>query len=452
MAGCLPADDGRTFRAVGEVETYGPTSFPSPRGDGATAVLPYVVFADRTRKAVLSNATAYALDPASGVLRNYSFGVRLTFPKRIKTNPACNGGTCVNWWARRAIPLKDGSLLTMLGNLQYENDTHYSVASVVSSDGGYNWRLQTEISTGACVGTAPCGQDVIANSGTLEGPNEVDVVRLEDGSLLTVYRVSSPGPYFHSRSTTEGRVWSSPRELPGCHSVDPALELLRVGGREVLLLSGGRPGLFLHASVTGGETWTSYNILANHNALLPAGSASAGRRYPPWAVDVTLPQSGETVDGTSGYTALVAVDGGRGAIVCYDKMDSKTQDRLFCMRVAVALEDASESFHHRLKTDDQAVDLAAAEALQLLSAISAAAAAGGANPLYDLWLSYRPLPAAAAAAVPWRAVHCNASLAASPLRTACRELSTGLSAMLGRTISTVGGSPAAGSQVLSHGR
>ena len=199
----LSIDDGRTFRAVGEIETYGPTSFPSPRGDGATAVLPYVVFADKTRMAVLSNATAYSLDPASGVLSNYSFPVRLTFPKRIKTGPACNGGTCVNWWARRAIPLTEEGgqkrLLTMLGNLQFENDTHYSVASVVSLDGGYNWRLQTVISTGACLGTAPCDQDIIANAKTLEGPNEVDVVRLEDNSLLTVYRVANPGPYFHSR-------------------------------------------------------------------------------------------------------------------------------------------------------------------------------------------------------------------------------------------------------------
>lgn len=149
---------------------------------------------------------------------------------------------------------------------------------------------------------------------------------------------SHPYPSSPCRSTTEGKVWSPPRELPGCHSVDPALALLRVGGREVVLLSGGRPGLFLHASVTGGNTWSTYNILANHNALLPAGSASAALRYPDWAVDVTAKgQNGETADGTSGYTALVAVDGGRGAIVCYDKMDTKAQDRLFCMRVTVGV-------------------------------------------------------------------------------------------------------------------
>jgi hypothetical protein len=36
---------------------YGPTSFPSPLGDGATAVLPYVVFAEPDRRAVVCNAT-----------------------------------------------------------------------------------------------------------------------------------------------------------------------------------------------------------------------------------------------------------------------------------------------------------------------------------------------------------------------------------------------------------
>ena len=175
----LSIDDGNSFQLVGEVATYGPTAFASPTGDGGTAVLPYVVFADVDRRGVSCNGTVYTLDD-QGMLRNYSFPVRLTgFPKRLQTSPACNGNTCVNWWARRAVTLPNGDLLTMLGNLQFEANASaalpgernlYSVASVVSSDGGRNWRFQTEIRTEPCLGTAPCVGDQIANSATLEGP------------------------------------------------------------------------------------------------------------------------------------------------------------------------------------------------------------------------------------------------------------------------------------------
>jgi hypothetical protein len=43
----------------------------------------------------------------------------------------------------------------------------------------------------------------------------------------------------------------------------------------------------------------------------------------------------------------VAVDGDSGAIVCYDKMSSTTQDRVFCMRVKVDIVAAAV-----LKSDD----------------------------------------------------------------------------------------------------
>ena len=63
------------------------------------------------------------------------------------------------------------------------------------------------------------------------------------------------------------------------------------------------------------------------------------QRYPAWAVDILAPQKGETQDGTSGYTSLVATAGSDDAraIVCYDKMSSATQDRVFCMRVKVEI-------------------------------------------------------------------------------------------------------------------
>ena len=115
---------------------------------------------------------------------------------------------------------------------------------------------------------------------------------LHDGSLLTVYRVSNPGPYFQSRSVDGGQTWSAPAAMPGSHSVDPALEVVTVDGKEVVLLSGGRPGLFMHASLDSGRTWTTSNILANHNAGISASVSDL--RYPDWAIDILSSQEGET--------------------------------------------------------------------------------------------------------------------------------------------------------------
>ena len=98
------------------------------------------------------SAQAYSLRESDGMLLNYSFPVRLSgFPRPLLASPACNGNTCVNWWARRAVRLPNGDLLTMLGNLQFEPNVSsarpgepnlYSVASVTSSDGGRNWVFQ----------------------------------------------------------------------------------------------------------------------------------------------------------------------------------------------------------------------------------------------------------------------------------------------------------------------
>jgi hypothetical protein len=70
----------------------------------------------------------------------------------------------------------------------------------------------------------------LARDKQAEGKHSIERPFLSAGSLLTVYRVSSPGPYFQSRSTSGGRVWSPPVEMPGCHSVDPSLEIVHVDG------------------------------------------------------------------------------------------------------------------------------------------------------------------------------------------------------------------------------
>ena len=98
-----------------------------------------------------------------------------------------------------------------------------------------------------------------------EGPGENDVVRLKDGSLLTVFRVDSCHPYWHSRST-DGKVWSAPQPLAANvnGSARPKL-LLMPNGQP--LLAGGRPGLFLWLGDIAAKMWTPINVAAVHNSL-----------------------------------------------------------------------------------------------------------------------------------------------------------------------------------------
>src|SRR6266550_2278927 len=76
-----------------------------------------------------------------------------------------------------------------------------------------------------------------------EGPCEAALARLKDGRLLCVYRMDSGAPYGHSFSDDDGKTWTEPAAMPDdVFSVQPSLAVLKDG---TIVLSGGRPGLFL---------------------------------------------------------------------------------------------------------------------------------------------------------------------------------------------------------------
>ena len=95
--------------------------------------------------------------------------------------------------------------------------------------------------------------------------NESDLLRLPDGSLLTVIRQDGGWPMYlyQSKSTDGGQTWSRPRPMAAC-GVRPRLRRLSNG---VVACSYGRvtegPSLGDHIvfSVDGGETWTSPTII-----------------------------------------------------------------------------------------------------------------------------------------------------------------------------------------------
>ena len=93
--------------------------------------------------------------------------------------------------------------------------------------------------------------------------NESDLLRLPDGSLLTVIRQEGGMPLYQSKSTDGGQTWSRPRPMAAC-GVRPRLRRLSNG---VVACSYGRvtegPSLGdqIVFSVDGGETWTSPTII-----------------------------------------------------------------------------------------------------------------------------------------------------------------------------------------------
>lgn len=168
------------------------------------------------------------------------------------------------------VTLRDGSYLaTIYGTFkghERERGAHavigkngYSLIAIESED-GVHWRYRSPIAGVEC------------DLPKREGPCEAAVCRLADGRLMCVFRVGNWYPYGQTWSEDEGRTWSKPvtmaREAPSiAFSVEPSLAVLPNG---VVVLSGGRPGLYLWFDREGdGWNWDRLDLLAHHNACRP---------------------------------------------------------------------------------------------------------------------------------------------------------------------------------------
>ena len=108
-----------------------------------------------------------------------------------------------------------------------------------------------------------------------EGPNESNTLRLDNGDLLCVYRVGSRWDFHKSISADEGQTWSSSVRMEGMASVQPRLARL---GNGAIVLTGGRPGLFLWLCADGqGEEWERVNLGVHHNRLVEPKCGFFGR-------------------------------------------------------------------------------------------------------------------------------------------------------------------------------
>ena len=211
---------------------------------------------------------------------------------RISYVPLCFDGNALKVGGRllaTAYGLKQG-------DLQYRN------MILASDDEGRTWNY---LSTVADASDLPKGA---------EGPNEISMIQLADGDLMTVFRVGSGREWNLRRaySHDQGQTWSKAEAIPA-FSVEPSLVRTANG---TIVLSSGRPGIRLWISTDPrAEKWQDIDIVELHNRWAPDKSHSIGSYH-------SKTPSGELAAApswqTSSYTEIVEVSPNRLLLV-YDR-------------------------------------------------------------------------------------------------------------------------------------
>eukprot|EP00039_Didymoeca_costata_P023488 m.7309 g.7309 ORF g.7309 m.7309 type:complete len:427 (+) comp3686_c0_seq1:77-1357(+) len=237
------------------------------------------------------------------------------------------------------VQLSQSKFITTLyghGSGEYRNWTqHSAVYFVTSEDFGRTWDLVSQINWTEAMGTHA------------DGPAEPSTTKLSNGSLVCVFRGDSQENYWKTWSHDDGITWTSPVMLPDQWSVKPQLRSFTMfdGEKELLLLSGGRPGIRFWISEDYGISWKSYNLAAIHNsfmnttnpsltyssAVVNANSSHTPRANPPE---------------TSSYTGMVLLDDDT-IVISYDRLANGwsgppgpwgSHDTIFTIRVHLSQE------------------------------------------------------------------------------------------------------------------
>lgn len=310
----LFSSDATAWKDLGEV----PYGSASCRLDGELLVLPYEFWPDRDRRDAISR----------GVSLHYQEGGKLAWAERditVRGFPRAiadyvNGKAFLLASGDDVQTLTDGSLFTTLyGKL--DGDRKYSLFAVVSLDGGLNWRYRATVATSRGM------------RGVQEGPSEAATVRLDDGSLLCIYRVDSGEAFAFGRSLSrdEGQTWTRLRPMKGKGSVKPQLVRLEDG---TILLSGGRPGIYLWVCRDGmGRRWKRFDLAAHHDR-----NSSAPDRF------AAFPPGGDESPAASTCYTSMRRTGPQEILIAYERLGNGwkgapgphgEEDAVYCLDITV---------------------------------------------------------------------------------------------------------------------
>ncbi len=273
---CWSADGGLTWSDKKEAR-YGDVALSLPGGD--LLLMPYYL---RRQKDAL-RAPCQVGPKGKRELKRVDPGVSVTGWPRPDRSVEPKLGLAGFVFNGQTVKLKDGSYLAALYGY-FQDDKRYSLVAAVSTD-GVAWKVRTVVAGADCK---------LAGD---EGPCESAFCRLKDGRIMCVFRLGSGAKYGQCFSKDEGKTWSEPTAMDA-FSVQPSLAVMKDGA---VVLSGGRPGLFVWFNAEGdGKAWQRIDLLAHHNANVAAE---------------TIAKPGNT----SSYTEVVALDESH-LLVIYDRI------------------------------------------------------------------------------------------------------------------------------------
>jgi hypothetical protein len=313
---CLSRDGGATWRRVRDLESCGPISVSL--GPRKILIMPYETWpvSPGDKRNAKAKGTVVALSEAGAATAER---VAMTFEGFPRDLAPYHVGEVYLLANGNILSLKNRALFTTLYG-KFAGDTKDSCWAVSSTNQGLAWRFLATVANGAEI------------AGALEGANESSTCRLADGRLMTVCRTGGI-PDCKAYSADDGATWSAPQRMEGIFCVEPQLVRLANG---VILLSGGRPGLFVWICTDGeGNKWERLNLAAHHNRHVK----DQALRY----ADAFCEAKGVNPPQSTSYTGMVAVGPDEG-LIAYDRLGNGwqgapgpwgTEDAIFCVRLKV---------------------------------------------------------------------------------------------------------------------
>jgi hypothetical protein len=307
----LSTNGGRSWSLFDNWSKFSPNEV-LPYGNGTFATLPYGLTVDySTNKTASGFGQVARIDRKTGEYRVLSSfestwrvpaDVKFAWPYRL-----VHSGS--------VVLLTDGSALTTCyghgAGIYRKWSTMSSVYFVRSNDRGRTWTALARIPWVPAMGKSA------------DGPGEPSTARLADGRILCIFRSDATQYYWSTYSSDEGATWSvaAPMATPAgvesdAWSVKPRLRVLRSG---LVVLSGGRPGLFVWVSASGGATFDRFNLAAVHNAAVH----DPALRFDAQVVNVSSPFDGRALPepATSSYTGLAEASDG-ALVISYDRLSN----------------------------------------------------------------------------------------------------------------------------------